>query len=52
VNVVIKNRIAWLAYIQAQLVANLGEAQKQYKENVDEHHKNQPNFKDGNQVWF
>jgi hypothetical protein len=38
--------------IQAQLVFNLEETQKQYKDNVDEHWKEQSSFKVRNQVWF
>jgi hypothetical protein len=30
-------------------VFNLENAQRQYNENVDEHHKEQPSFKDENQ---
>jgi hypothetical protein len=40
----------WLVDVWTQLVYNLQEAQKQYKENVDEHQKEQPNFKVGDQV--
>jgi hypothetical protein len=38
--------------IQAQFVFNLEETQKQYKDNVDEHWKEQSSFKVKNQVWF
>jgi hypothetical protein len=31
--------------VRTQLVFNLEEAQKQYKKHVDEHRKEQPNFK-------
>jgi hypothetical protein len=37
----------WLADVQVQLVSNFKVAQKQYKENVNEHKKKQPNFKIG-----
>jgi hypothetical protein len=40
----------WLADIWAFLVFNLGEAQKQYKENVDEYYKDQPNLTVKDQV--
>jgi hypothetical protein len=36
-----------LADVQAQLVSNLEEVQKRYKENDDEHKKEQPNFRVG-----
>ncbi len=42
----------WLVDVQTQLVSNLEEAQRRYKENVDEHWKEQPSFKVGDQVWF
>jgi hypothetical protein len=42
----------WLANVQVQFASNFKEAQKQYKENVDEHRKEQPNFKFKDQVWF
>jgi hypothetical protein len=38
--------------IQAQFVFNVEETQKQYKDNVDEHSKEQSSFKVKNQVWF
>jgi len=38
--------------IQAQLVFNLEETQRWYKDNVDEHWKEQSSFKVKNQVWF
>jgi hypothetical protein len=41
----------WRVNIRTQLVSNL-KAQRQYKENVDGHHKDQPNFKVGEKVWF
>jgi hypothetical protein len=37
----------WLVEVQTQLVFNLEKTQKQYKENVDEHQKEQPSFKVG-----
>jgi hypothetical protein len=42
----------WLANIQTQLVSNLEEAQRRYKENVIEYCKEQPSFKVNNQVWL
>jgi len=38
-NLVIEDQVAWLANIRAQLVFNLEEVQKRYKENANEHHK-------------
>jgi hypothetical protein len=40
----------WLTDVQTQLVSNLEKTQRRYKENVDEHWKEQPNFKVGDQV--
>ncbi len=37
--------IAWLTNIQAQLVSNFKQVRRQYKENDEKHHKDQPNFK-------
>ncbi len=51
-NHVVENRTTWLTDIQTQLVSNHEEVRKRYKENVDKHHKDQPNFKVGDQVWF
>jgi exosome complex RNA-binding protein Rrp4 len=51
-NLLVEDRAAWLVDIQAQLISNLEKAQRQYKENVDKDHKNQPNFKVKDQVWF
>jgi hypothetical protein len=45
VNPIIEDQAMWLTSVQAQLVSNLEEMQRQYKENVDEHWKEQPNFK-------
>jgi hypothetical protein len=42
----------WLANIWAQIVSSLKEVQRHYKENANEHHKEQPSFKVDNQVWF
>ncbi len=47
-NFLIKDRVTWLVNIQAQLVSNLEEVQRQYKENFHENCKDQPNFKVGN----
>jgi hypothetical protein len=35
----------WLVNVRTQLVSNLEETQRRYKKNVDEHQKEQPNFK-------
>ncbi len=47
VNLVVKDQAMWLTNVRAQLVSNLEEMPRQYKENVDEHWKEQPNFKVG-----
>jgi exosome complex RNA-binding protein Rrp4 len=52
VNLIVEDQVMWLVDIQAQLISNLEEAQRRYKENVDEHCKDQPNFKVGDQVWL
>jgi hypothetical protein len=44
VNPIIEDRAMWLVDVWAQLVFNFEEMQKQYKENVDEHWKEQANF--------
>ncbi len=38
--------------VQAQLVSNLEETQRRYKENGNEYHKEQPNFKVGDHFWL
>jgi hypothetical protein len=35
----------WLVNVQIQLVFNFEKAQRRYKENANEHWKEQPNFK-------
>jgi hypothetical protein len=52
VNLEAENWIMWLVNTRTQLVFSPEEAQKWYKENVNEHHKEQPNFKVGNIVWL
>jgi hypothetical protein len=52
VNLAGEDQAMWLADIQTQLVSNLEKAQKRYKENVDKHRKDQPNFKVRYQIWF
>jgi formate-dependent nitrite reductase cytochrome c552 subunit len=42
----------WLVDVQIQFVSKFEEAQRRYKMNVDEHQKEQPNFKVGDQVWL
>jgi hypothetical protein len=37
----------WLANVRIQLVFNFKMTQRQYKENADEHKKEQPSFKVG-----
>ncbi len=51
-NLVAKDRAMWLAHVRTQLVSNLEKMQRQYKENVDEHWKEQPSFKVEDQVWL
>jgi protein required for attachment to host cells len=46
-NLTIEDWVMWLADVQVQLVSNLEEVQKRYKENDDEHQKEQPSFKVG-----
>ncbi len=49
-NPVARDWTMWLANIQAQLVSKLEKAQIWYKDNVDVLHKDQPNFKVGDQI--
>jgi len=51
-NLTMEDQGVWLVNIRAQLVSNFEEAQRRYKENAYVHHKDQPNFKVENQVWF
>jgi hypothetical protein len=51
-NPIVEGRTMWLMDVCTQLVSNLEEAQRRYKENVDEHRKEQPNFKVRDQVWL
>jgi hypothetical protein len=48
----VENRAMGLANVLAKLIFNLEETKRWYKENVDEHWKEEPNFKVENQVWF
>jgi hypothetical protein len=43
--VIIEDLVVWLVNIRAQLVSSFKEAQRWYKENANEHHKEQPSFK-------
>jgi hypothetical protein len=52
VNHVIEDWAAWLINVWTQLVSNLEEYQKWYKENADEHCNDQFNFKVEDQVWL
>jgi hypothetical protein len=47
-----KDWATWLTNIQAQLVSNFEEVQRRYKENVDKHYEDQPNFKVKDRVWL
>jgi hypothetical protein len=51
-NPIAKDWAMWLTNVWIQLVFNLEQTQRWYKENVNEHWKEQPNFKVGEQVWF
>ncbi len=54
-NPVTKDQAMWLTDVQAQFVGfkvEFKEVQRQYKEEVDEHQKEQPNFKFRDRVWF
>jgi len=42
----------WLADVRIQVVSNIKKTQRWYKENVDEHRKEQPNFKVGTKFGF
>jgi hypothetical protein len=42
VNPTVENQAMWLADVQTQLIINLEETQRQYKDNADEHWKEQP----------
>ncbi len=44
-NPTIENWTMWLVNVQIQLVFNFEKAQRRYKENANEHWKEQPNFK-------
>jgi gluconate kinase len=46
-SLVIEDWAMWLANVQAQLIYNIEESQRWYKENVNEHRKEQPNFQVG-----
>jgi hypothetical protein len=52
VNPIVEDRAMWLTDIWTQLVFNLEKVERGYKENVDEHMKENPSFKVKNQVWF
>jgi hypothetical protein len=52
VNPTFEDWVMWLVNIWTQLVSSLEEAQRWYKENVNDHYKEQPSFKVGYQVWF
>jgi hypothetical protein len=43
-NLVIEDWAMWLANVQAQLIYNIEESQRWYKENVNEHWKEQRNL--------
>jgi hypothetical protein len=46
-NATFEDRTMWLANVRIQLIFNLEEIQRQYKENIDGRQKEQPSFKVG-----
>jgi hypothetical protein len=44
-NLEVEDRTMWLVDVRVKFVSNLEKTQKWYKENVDDHRKEQPNFK-------
>ncbi len=44
-NLEARDRTMWLVDVWAKFVSNFEKMQKWYKENVDDHRKEQPNFK-------
>jgi hypothetical protein len=51
-NLIAEDRVTLLANIRAQLVSNLEETQRPYKENANKHCKYQLNFKVEDQIWL
>jgi hypothetical protein len=51
-NLVGESQTMWLADVRTQLVSNLEETPRPYKDNVDECQKEQPGFEVNDQVWF
>jgi hypothetical protein len=49
---IVEDQAMWLVDIQVQFLLNLEEAQRHYKENVDQHWKEQPSFNVEDQVWL
>jgi hypothetical protein len=52
VNPTAKDWAMWLMDVWIQLVSNLEEMQRRYKDNVNEHWKEQLSFKVKDQVWL
>ncbi len=50
INPAIEDQAMWLTNVRVQLLSNFEKTQRQYKENVDEHHKKQLGFKVQDQV--
>jgi len=46
-NATFEDRAMWSANVRVQLISNLEKIERQYKDNVDEHRKEQPSFKVG-----
>jgi hypothetical protein len=51
-DLIVEDQTMWLVDIQVQFVLNLEEAQRRYKENVDQHRKEQPSSNVKDQVWL
>ncbi len=52
VNLATGDWVAWLIDFQTQLISNLEEVRRRYKENANKHHKDQPNFTVEDQIWI
>jgi hypothetical protein len=44
-NPIIEDQAMWLMDVRPQLISNLEEIQRRYKENINEHRREQTNFK-------
>ncbi len=50
-NLIDEDQALWWVDIQTQFMFNFKEVQREYKENVDKHCNEQPNFKVEVQLW-